>query len=223
MTFNIIKKNYDKGLWGEAELKIAVKKGVLTPQQFVEITQLSAEELIDSIDNIKARRLNELSETCENYIFDGFDIETTMGVEHFSLEITDQIEIANQLKKIENGATHVPYHSDNNACRLFTAEEIIAIATRAELIVTYHRTYFNLLKQVVMLVNDIETLTNIQYGMPLPEELDATLVLITGLSSTSQDEEEEELVVEETVDNVELEDGVEIEENEEDSEASDII
>lgn len=223
MTFNVIKKNYDKGLWGETELKIAIKKGVLTPQQFIEITQLSANELIDSIDNIKARKLNELSEACENYIFDGFDIETTMGIEHFSLEITDQIEIANQLKKVENGATHVPYHSDNNACRLFTAEEMIAITTRAELIVTYHRTYFNLLKQAVTQITDVESLMNIQYGIPLHEELDATLVLITGLSSISQDEEEEEQVVEETVDNIELEYGDEIEYKEEDSEASDII
>lgn len=38
MDFNTIKKNYDKGLWNVALVKIAVKKGLITKDQFKEIT-----------------------------------------------------------------------------------------------------------------------------------------------------------------------------------------
>lgn len=38
MTFEIIKKNYDRGLWNINMVKIAVVKGVITPEQFLEIT-----------------------------------------------------------------------------------------------------------------------------------------------------------------------------------------
>lgn len=38
MTFEIIKKNYDRKLWNIQMVKIAVKRGVITPEQFLEIT-----------------------------------------------------------------------------------------------------------------------------------------------------------------------------------------
>lgn len=38
MTFNIIKRNYDRGLWNEAMVRMAVRKGVITAEQFKEIT-----------------------------------------------------------------------------------------------------------------------------------------------------------------------------------------
>lgn len=38
MTYEIIKKNYDRGLWNLQMVKVAVKKNVITPEQFKEIT-----------------------------------------------------------------------------------------------------------------------------------------------------------------------------------------
>lgn len=38
MTFDIIKRNYDRGLWNEAMVRMAVRKGVITVEQFKEIT-----------------------------------------------------------------------------------------------------------------------------------------------------------------------------------------
>lgn len=38
MNFETIKKNYDKGLWTAALVKMAVKKGVITKEQYTEIT-----------------------------------------------------------------------------------------------------------------------------------------------------------------------------------------
>ena len=38
MNFNMIKKNYDKGLWSKQMVKMAVKKGVITKEEYKEIT-----------------------------------------------------------------------------------------------------------------------------------------------------------------------------------------
>lgn len=34
----MIKRNYDRGLWNEAMVRMAVRKGVITAEQFKEIT-----------------------------------------------------------------------------------------------------------------------------------------------------------------------------------------
>ena len=38
MNFETIKKNYDRGLWNAAMVKMAVRKGVITREQFEKIT-----------------------------------------------------------------------------------------------------------------------------------------------------------------------------------------
>ena len=38
MSFEQIKKNYDKGLWNAAMVKVAVRKGIITAEQYTEIT-----------------------------------------------------------------------------------------------------------------------------------------------------------------------------------------
>lgn len=43
--FEIIKKNYERGLWSKQMVAVAVKKGIITPEQYKEIT---GEEWTDS-------------------------------------------------------------------------------------------------------------------------------------------------------------------------------
>ena len=38
MNFKMIKKNYDKGLWSAQMVKMAVKKGVITKEEYKEST-----------------------------------------------------------------------------------------------------------------------------------------------------------------------------------------
>lgn len=38
MNFKMIKKNYDKGLWSKQMVKVAVKKGVITKEEYKDIT-----------------------------------------------------------------------------------------------------------------------------------------------------------------------------------------
>ena len=38
MNYDLIKKNYDKGLWTISMVRMAVRKGIITKEQFKEIT-----------------------------------------------------------------------------------------------------------------------------------------------------------------------------------------
>ena len=38
MTFEIIKKNYDRGLWNKQMVAVAVTKGVITAEEYEQIT-----------------------------------------------------------------------------------------------------------------------------------------------------------------------------------------
>lgn len=38
MSFEMIKRNFDRGLWTEQMVRVAVRKGVITKAQFEEIT-----------------------------------------------------------------------------------------------------------------------------------------------------------------------------------------
>lgn len=38
MNFETVKKNFDRGLWSKAMVKMAVRKGIITAVQYKEIT-----------------------------------------------------------------------------------------------------------------------------------------------------------------------------------------
>lgn len=38
MNYEMIKRNYDRGLWTKAMVRMAVRKGLITGAQFTEIT-----------------------------------------------------------------------------------------------------------------------------------------------------------------------------------------
>lgn len=37
MNFKIIKRNYDRGLWSKTMVRMAVRKGIITKEQYKEI------------------------------------------------------------------------------------------------------------------------------------------------------------------------------------------
>ena len=96
-----------------------------------------------SFDEIQTEKLSNLSETCNQTIVAGMDVETTEGTEHFSLEETDQINLTTALSAIEQGAKGYPYHADKKLCRMFTAVELKAIAKKATAHKLYHTTLCN--------------------------------------------------------------------------------
>lgn len=107
--------------------------------------EYTVEEELDNrpFEEIQTEKLSSLSEICNQTIVAGMDVETTEGIEHFSLEETDQINLTTALSAIEQGAKGYPYHADKKLCRMFTAVELKAIAEKATAHKLYHTTLCN--------------------------------------------------------------------------------
>lgn len=109
------------------------------------VSEMNFEEL----NSLKKKKNAELNIICQNEIYKGIDVITSVGVEHFSLTIADQMNITTLYNSILQGEKNVLYHSDGNLCREFSAEEITKIMLSATKFVTYNTTLCNHLHYVV--------------------------------------------------------------------------
>lgn len=137
-------------------------------------SEYTVEEAPDNrpFDEIQTEKLSNLSETCNQTIVAGMDVETTEGTEHFSLEETDQINLTTALSAIEQGAKGYPYHADKKLCRMFTAVEIKAIAEKATAHKLYHTTLCNHLLTLTRRATTTAELDKITYSADcLPPDL----------------------------------------------------
>ena len=129
------------------------------------------------LDEIRADKLAELSDSCNAAITAGMDVETSQGTEHFSLQETDQINLTTALSAIQNGSTGYPYHADGQLCRLFSAKEIQDIAEASIKHKLYHTTLCNHLMAWVRRVEDKKELADIKYSIEnLPKDLKQNMI-----------------------------------------------
>ena len=125
-----------------------------------------------SLEDKRAAKHAEISAASEAAIYAGMDVETTQGTEHFSLTEKDQINLTTAKNAVDKGAAAYPYHADGEMCRIFTAEEINAIAQASIAHIIYHTTYCNHLFEWIRRADAAE-LAGITYGAELPDDLAA--------------------------------------------------
>ena len=125
-----------------------------------------------SLEDKRAAKHAEISAASEATIYAGMDVETTRGTEHFSLTEKDQINLTTAKNEIDKGVPVYLYHTDDTLCRIFTAEEINAIAQAGIAHKIYHTTYCNHLFEWIRRADAAE-LAGITYGAALPEDLAA--------------------------------------------------
>ena len=131
------------------------------------------------LDEIRTDKLAELSSSCNAAITAGMDVETTQGMEHFSLQETDQINLTTALSAVQSGAAGYPYHADGQLCRLFTAAEIQAIAAASVKHKLYHTTLCNHLLTWARRAETKEELAGITYAADgLPEDLASNMAAV---------------------------------------------
>lgn len=123
-----------------------------------------------SLEDMKTYLINQMSNECNKAILNGVDLQINGKVNHFSMEIEDQLKIQALALKVANGETELPYHADGELCRFFTAEEILMLNQAMENLVTYETTYFNSLKTYINSIENTDDLNTVNYGMEIPEE-----------------------------------------------------
>ena len=128
--------------------------------------------LVDDYDleQIRTLKKNEISETCEQTIYNGIDVEMSTGTQHFSLTEKDQINIFGLQATIESGETQIEYHSDGNPCIYYSVEDIQKLIAAAMGFVKYNTTYCNSLNVWISKETNAQTISEMYYGMEIPEE-----------------------------------------------------
>lgn len=145
--------------------------------QAVERTEEEIEQ--DRLPNIKLLKEKQISNSCNKAIIEGMDITTSKGIEHFSLQETDQINLTTALTAVQQGASIYPYHADKSLCRMFTAEEIKNISQAAIQHKLYHTTLCNHLLTQIRRSTSREEIENISYSVEnLPDDLAQNMLFI---------------------------------------------
>lgn len=123
-----------------------------------------------SIEQLITDKVAEMSQACEDAITAGFDIVLSDGIEHhFSLQLPDQLKITKLNDRAVAGEEFLPYHADDEPCKIFAAQDIIAINTTMEHIIEYQTTYFNSLKMYIRGMTDKNEIINVKYGVEIAE------------------------------------------------------
>ena len=127
-------------------------------------------------DGLRAEKLRELSEACNNTITAGCDVTLIDGTTgHIALTAEDQINLSTATAAVDSGSAGYPYHLDGQLCAVFTAADIAAMAQAATAHKLYHTTYYNHLAAWVRRCETATELDAITYGAELPDDLAANM------------------------------------------------
>lgn len=130
------------------------------------VTDLQKKHIIEST---KKDKIAELSETCNKIILHGVDVEINSNIEHFSYDLTDQINIDDIFHIAVSTGLPQLYHCDGGSLCLYEVDEIKKIYITQKINKFENTTYFNQLKQFILSLDDQNTIENIKYGDELSD------------------------------------------------------
>lgn len=133
----------------------------------------------------KAAKIDEMRRSCEEAIIHGVDVTYDGVTRHYSLELTDQLNILALQDAIEQGAQQIPYHGDDEPCRYYSQGEFLAVVAAANTHKTFHTTYFNSLKSYIENIETLDELDEITYGVSVPAEYQSDV--LKGLLNIEQE------------------------------------
>jgi hypothetical protein len=133
-------------------------KSLLNSEQVVVANKTLLEKaIIEVVDN--------LSEICNNKIISGFSAVLSDGNKHsFRLTPEDQINLLSLENQLNSGEQTFIYHATGMPCRVFLRKDIVKIIKAYRKHVLYHTTYFNVAKQYVNSLTDIDKIKAFSYG-----------------------------------------------------------
>lgn len=110
--------------------------------------------------------ISNLSEICNSKIVEGFSIRLSDGKKHsFKLTVEDQLNLLNLENQINNGTSHTfIYHETGKPCQVYSRTDMSKIIKAFRQHTMYHTTYFNVAKQYIMSLVDIDEVIAFTYG-----------------------------------------------------------
>lgn len=124
-----------------------------------------------TLEYVKEKKIAKMKSACEETIVGGVNVVFGDGkTHHFDLTIEDQINLITLKEMMASGASEIPYHESGCLCKMYSPEDIAVLLDAASAHKTYQVTYFNSLKGYINSLKEIDAVSNVYYGMPIPED-----------------------------------------------------
>ena len=127
------------------------------------LTLTNEDEIVISLDDVKANKIKELSEQVNNIITNGFDLDINGEFKHFSLEVHDQQNITSicQYLLSHEELSEYMYHADNENMKLYSRENIFAIRDKMIETITGAVEDYHKKRSIVNSLKTIEEINNV--------------------------------------------------------------
>lgn len=123
-------------------------------------------------EDIQQKIIDKMKNRCIETITNGINFNG----EHYSFEITDQLNLSRLAIQAKEGKEQLVYHADGQACRFYTTQEILNLYQAMENFIEYQTTYFNSLKNYIKTLEYKSQIEAVYYGMQVQNLVLTSLV-----------------------------------------------
>ena len=125
----------------------------------------------DPVETARETKIEELSVACNTAINTGTQVQLSDGsTEPFTYGLADQSNVSEMFNAVLLGATEYPYHANDDDCRMYSAQDIVAIYATLSAFKTGQTTYHNQLKRYTKTLATQEEIETVTYGQELTGE-----------------------------------------------------
>ena len=120
------------------------------------------------LHQIRKDKIDAMSMACNESIISGMDVLLSDGeIHNFKLTIEDQLNLSSFQYRILKGASRFLFHETGEPVRWFSAYDMKRVIDAAEKHKNKHTTYFNLLKQCIQNMYNVDDIDKVYYGVSL--------------------------------------------------------
>jgi hypothetical protein len=113
----------------------------------------------------KRAKIRVLSDVCKDKITAGFTIRLSDEHDHsFKLTAEDQLNLIHIENQLAMGEINFIYHASDEPVRIYGRSDMTKIVKAFRKHVLYHTTYFNVAKQYINTLTDVEKVNLFEYG-----------------------------------------------------------
>ena len=121
--------------------------------------------------------LKRLSNICKSKITAGFNIKLSDGETYnFKLTTEDQLNLMIIENQLNSGAETFIYHATDQPCAFFSKDDMIKIINTFKRYTLYHTTYFNVAKQYIKSLLDLEKVNTFAYGTDVSDTVEDKVI-----------------------------------------------
>lgn len=167
--YNLCQSHYfDGGLYtadGIPRYKLADGAPVLRSEEEIEADRMP------DLETVRAAKIAEMSAACNAAINAGTTVQMPDGTqEAFTYSTADQANVSEMFMACLMGAESYPYHANDEACKSYTAAEIMSIYGTLSMYKTGQLTYHNQLTQYINALETAQEVQAVTYGQELTGE-----------------------------------------------------